>query len=186
MTASKVAKKKAIKQKEIATDGPGIAESVTMLMEKADITLETLYFDYLNPQQNIFLKAYLTNGRNPLKSYREAYQNKMSDAAARVRGYQMLSLPGIKMALSELERQAQASLVVTLEDHVRRLRELGKLARDARQYSAAITAETNCGKAAGIYVTRMEHTGKDGAPIGLTNVPVNEYLEARQQILKDV
>ena len=42
---------------------------------------------------------------------------------------------------------------------------LRNMAAKEKQYSAAITAEVARGKASGVHVERVEHTGKDGGPM---------------------
>lgn len=152
---------------KVGDEGHRLAVSVVDRAKEAGVSINDLYFDYLNPQQNIFIREYLSNGRDGLKAYRTAYVNSMNDTAARVEAHRKLESPGIRMALSSIERQCQARLALTLESHLQRLADLSKDAQRHKQFSAAITAEVSRGKAAGLYVTKHEVTGKDGAPLGL-------------------
>ena len=56
--------------------------------------------------------------------------------------------------LEELRAPVVKAVQVTLERHLRDLKVLRDTAAEAGQYGAAITAEVNRGKAAGLYVER--------------------------------
>jgi phage terminase small subunit len=71
----------------------------------------------------------------------------------------------VQHRLKELRDESNRRARVTLEDHLKRLAELGRGAEENGQFSAAINAELNRGKASGIYVERKEITGADGGPI---------------------
>lgn len=150
-----------------------------------DSAATPMVFSYLTANQNAFVRALVANGRDVVKAYRVAYQNKMSEAAARVAAYKIIQTPNVKLALAEIEKLAAGEVALDLASHLRELATLRDKAVAVRQFSAAITAEVNRGKAAGLYVQRMEVTGKDGAPLGVANVPTEEYLKARQKVLDD-
>jgi hypothetical protein len=57
---------------------------------------------------------------------------------------------------------------ITLAAHLDRLAALSDKAEQEGKYSAAVAAEVARGKASGLYVDKMEHTGKDGAPIDMS------------------
>ena len=98
---------------------------------------------------------------------------------ARESASKMLANPKIQHRLKELRDESNRRARVTLEDHLKRLEELGRGAQDNGQFSAAINAELNRGKASGIYVERKEITGADGGPIthSIRVVFGNEPLE---------
>lgn len=98
---------------------------------------------------------------------------------ARESASKMLANPKIQHRLKELRDESNRRARVTLEDHLKRLEELGRGAQDNGQFSAAINAELNRGKASGIYVERKEITGADGGPINhsIRVVFGNEPLE---------
>lgn len=52
--------------------------------------------------------------------------------------------------------------MLTLEEHMRTLAELRDEAKVDRQFGAAITAETNRGKVAGLYIEKREISGPGG------------------------
>lgn len=169
-----VAQQKAIDQaQDLAANGP--AET------------DFPYFTTMPAQMNAMFKAYwLMEDRNLYNAYKIAYKNNNSKQSCNNHIQKIVNSAGWQSAASIMQAAAIKAGVVTLEDHVKRLRRLGELAEKARQYSAAITAETNVGKASGLYINRTELTGKDGAPIGISAVPVEEYVAARARILNDV
>lgn len=61
---------------------------------------------------------------------------------------------------------------ITLQSHLERLSELSRLAQEGGQMSAAINAEVARGKASGLYVEKMEHSGS----IGVTTLTDEQLL----------
>ena len=66
----------------------------------------------------------------------------------------MIANDNIVARLAELRAPVVKAAQVTLEGHLRDLNVLRDTAAEAGQYGAAITAEVNRGKAAGLYVER--------------------------------
>lgn len=119
----------------------------------------------LTQKQESFCLAYIETG-NATESYRRAYSPKnMTDKSVNEKGSQMLASVKIKSRLEELRAPVREKAMLTLEGHLQRLEDLSNAAEAAGNYGAAITAETNRGKAAGLYAEKMELTGKDGAPV---------------------
>ena len=148
---------------------------------------ENIAFGFLNEEQNAFLREYFRNGRKPLAAFRVGYpNNKSQDEAARVRAYAVLKTPSMMMAIEQIEKVARQGIVLTLTDHLQNLATLRDEAKKVRQYGAAVTAETNRGKASGLYITRTEITGRDGAPLAIAAISTDEYLAARQKLLTEV
>jgi phage terminase small subunit len=174
--------------KRINKSGTEVKPIGNVEQAKKDAEQTPVAFSYLNANQNAFVRAIMSLGNvddRVLKAYRIAYQNKMSDRAARTQAYKVMATPNIRLALSECEKLAAGEAALDLASHLRELALLRDKAVAVRQYSAAITAEVSRGKAAGLYVQRMEVTGKDGAPLGVANVSTEEYLKARAKILED-
>lgn len=145
------------------------------------------YFSTMGAQQNAMFKVYWQMPeRNLYAAYKAIYKNNNSEQVCHNHIQRIINGQGWQSAVAIMNAEAMKAGVVTLEDHITRLRELGEEARKARQYSAAITAETNVGKASGLYVNRTELTGRDGAPIGVASISTEEYLAARAKILNDV
>lgn len=143
------------------------------------------FFSYLTGKQNEMLREYIANGRKAVPAYRKAYKNNMSDPAAEVAAYKILATNSMRLALSEIEKVAAHECAIDLVSHLKDLKSLRDKAEIARQFSAAISAEVARGKAAGLYIQRVEVTGKDGAAIGVSDIPLDKFKDARKKILED-
>lgn len=123
----------------------------------------------LTAKQEAFCIAYLKTG-NASEAYRQAYSTKnMSGPVINNKASALLAKGEIRVRLEELRKPAVEAAQMTLESHLADLRMLRDKALEAEQYSAAITAETNRGKAAGLYTDKVDHTSSDGSmtPAGL-------------------
>lgn len=183
-------RQKAVKEaiaQDIAEELAKHGEPDEILQQISVTQAQAISFGYLNDEQNVFLREYFRLGRKPLEAFRLAYpNNKGNDNTAVQRAYQMLKSPSIAMAVAQVEREARVGIVLTLQDHLQNLATLRDEAKKCRQYGAAVSAEVNRGKASGLYVTRTEISGLDGGPIGVTPIPTEEYLAARQKALQEV
>jgi phage terminase small subunit len=113
----------------------------------------------LTAKQEAFCLAYLETG-NASEAYRRAYlPKKMTDKSVNEKASQMLAMVKIQSRLEELRAPVRERAMLTLESHLARLEELSRKAEEAEQFSAAITAETNRGKAVGLYKDKVEHSG---------------------------
>lgn len=110
----------------------------------------------LTLKQENFCLAYIESGV-AMEAYRAAYNpQKMSNNALQVESSRMLSNPKIKARLAELRAPAVSSAKITLETHLRDLEKLRDKADQACDFGAAIRAEVARGKAAGLYVEKVE------------------------------
>lgn len=131
----------------------------------------------LTQKQEAFCLAYIETG-NASEAYRRAYQpKKMTDKSVNEKASQMLAAVKIQSRLEDLRAPVREKAMLTLESHLSRLDELSRAAELAEQYSAAIAAETNRGKAAGLYTDRVEHSGPNGGPIRIADM-TDEQLAA--------
>jgi len=71
----------------------------------------------------------------------------------------------IASRLEELRAPVRERAQITLESHLSRLNHLSIQAEASENYGAAITAETNRGKASGLYVEKVEVDAKIEATI---------------------
>lgn len=116
----------------------------------------------LTQKQENFCIAFVETG-NASEAYRRAYNaSNMKPETVVVRASEMMAKSNIKVRVDELRQPAIKKAQITLESHLERLQELSLKAEAANQYGAAIKAEEQRGKAAGIYVEKIEHSGKDG------------------------
>lgn len=119
----------------------------------------------LTAKQEGFCLAYLETG-NASEAYRRAYDaENMKPETVNKRASELLDNGAIAGRLAELRGPVVKAAQMTLEAHLEALKVLRDRAAEAGQYGAAITAETNRGKAAGLYTERHELTGANGGPV---------------------
>lgn len=106
----------------------------------------------MTPKQRKFVREYLKDGNATQAAIRAGYSKHSAGAIAG----ENLQKPAIAAALDIEYAKAGARNEITVDSHLARLAELGAHAAQAGQYSAAITAEINRGKVAGLYVERTE------------------------------
>lgn len=111
----------------------------------------------LTKKQEDFCLAYIETG-NATEAYRRAYTPKSKSEATLNRAAKaLIDNPKIATRLEELRAPAREKAQLTLESHLADLKRLSKAAEADRQFSAAIAAEVNRGKAAGLYVEKRQH-----------------------------
>lgn len=116
----------------------------------------------LTQKQENFCIAFVETG-NASEAYRRSYNaEKMKPDTVTQAASRLLNDSNISARVDELRQPAIKKAQITLESHLERLQELSLKAEEANQYGAAIKAEEQRGKAAGIYVEKIEHSGKDG------------------------
>lgn len=137
----------------------------------------------LTKKQEDFALVYVETG-NASDAYRRTYAVKsMTEKSINETASRLLKNVKVAARIAELRAPVVEKAGLTLEKHLDDLLRLRNMAVKDAKWTAAIQAEIARGKAAGLYVERTELTGKDGAPIPLTNVPVDEYLKARSKVL---
>jgi hypothetical protein len=110
----------------------------------------------LTPKQESFCIAYIETGR-ATDAYRAAYSPKTMNAAAiKSEGGKLMAMAKIKERIAELRAPVVKKIGITLERHLRDLEGLRNKADSAGDYGAAIRAEVARGKAAGLYVEKIE------------------------------
>jgi len=104
-----------------------------------------------------FCLAYLETG-NASEAYRSAYdaENMKPETIAK-RASELMSDGYVTGRLEELRAPVREKALLTLESHLKRLDELSRKAEEAEQFAPAITAETNRGKAAGLYTEKTDN-----------------------------
>lgn len=101
--------------------------------------------------------AYLETG-NASEAYRRAYDaENMKPESINVNASKLLSDTKVTLRLEELRAPVREKALLTLESHLARLDELSRKAEEAEQFAPAITAETNRGKAAGLYTGKTDN-----------------------------
>jgi phage terminase small subunit len=100
-----------------------------------------------------------------LNATQDAIRAGYSATNADVTGPRLLGNVGVAAAVTERQAKVAEKHGITLDSHLETLASLRDGAKSAEQYAAAITAETTRGKVAGLYVDKVEHSGKNGGPI---------------------
>jgi phage terminase small subunit len=114
----------------------------------------------LTPKQEKFCQA-IVDGKNNSEAYRSAYNtSKMKPETIHVKACELLKTGTVSVRIAELRAPVVEKLTMTLEQHVANLQELKRLATAAGNFGAAVTAETNAGKALGHYVERVDMTAR--------------------------
>lgn len=113
----------------------------------------------LTQKQEGFCIAYLETG-NATQAYRSVYNtSRMKPETVNRSAKELLDHHKITARLKELRQPAVEAAQMTLAGHLNDLQVIRDLAIAEKQYSAAIAAETNRGKASGLYTEKVEHSG---------------------------
>jgi hypothetical protein len=107
----------------------------------------------LTAKQQRFVDEYLIDLNATQAAIRAGYSATNAD----VTGPRMLGNVGVAAAIALGQADVAERHSITLDSHISKLAQLRDDAAKADQYAAAITAETNRGKAGGLYVDRVEH-----------------------------
>lgn len=127
----------------------------------------------VTPKQEAFCIAYIETG-NASEAYRRAYSAKgmslktINEAASR-----LASDSKVTARLQELRAPAVKAAQITLEQHLADLQRLRDMAEASEKYGPAVAAEMARGKASGLYVDRVEHSGKIGLESLITGDDAN-------------
>jgi hypothetical protein len=137
-----------------------------MTMAKKTETTKPGEVPLTNARHELFAQG-AASGMTKSEAYIEAYPNAAKYAPTTL--YPKASVLAARQDVSErirhLTERAADAAVFTLAEHLRRLNALSKAAQKAGEFTAAVKAEENRGKAAGFYPTKVELTGRGGGPI---------------------
>ena len=112
----------------------------------------------LTAKQEAFAQAVVA-GSSQADAYRAAYDAQdMKAETIHKRSSELMANGAIAGRVQELREPAVKRAQITLESHLEDLQKLRNMAVKGNQYSAAISAEVARGKAAGLYVDRIEGT----------------------------
>lgn len=110
----------------------------------------------LTPKQEGFCLDYIATG-NASEAYRRNYDcSKMKETTVTRNAKTMVDDSKISARIEELRKPIREKACLTLEEHLSTLERLRNKAEEAEQFTAAITAETNRGKASGLYTEKVE------------------------------
>ena len=110
----------------------------------------------LTPKQEAFAQA-VVSGMTQADAYRTAFNAKRSTAkTVQECASRLMADRKVVARVEKLREPVVKEAQITLKGHIDDLRRLRNMAVKERQMSAAISAEIACGKAAGLYVERVE------------------------------
>lgn len=114
----------------------------------------------MTPKQEAFAIA-VSSGMTQADAYREAFNVKATTKPETVQNNasRLMKDTEVSARVEELKKPIIAAAGLTLESHLARLAHLSKKAEEAENYGPAVTAETNRGKAAGLYTEKVAVTG---------------------------
>lgn len=120
----------------------------------------------LTPKQERFAQE-VASGKTQADAYRAAFDVGVNTKSATVikRAGELMRDGSISGRVAELREPIAKKAQITLESHLEDLQRIRDAAIEAKQYSAATSAEIARGKASGVHVERSELTGKDGGPL---------------------
>lgn len=122
----------------------------------------------LTRKQEAFALAFLEH-TDATAAYRAAYDaENMAPSSIWREASLLLAHPKVASRIRELRAPVAARVQLTLEQHLSDLQRLRDAALAGQKYSPAVQAEIARGKASGLYVNRIEQTGKSGGPQELT------------------
>lgn len=122
----------------------------------------------LTAKREAFAQA-VASGKTQADAYRASFDAaKMKAETIQQAASRLMADSTVAARVAELRKPVVEAVQVTLEAHLRRLADLSGKAEQEGKYSAAVAAEVARGKASGLYVEKLEHSGKDGAPIDMS------------------
>lgn len=124
----------------------------------------------LTPKQEAFALAYVETS-NASEAYRLCYAaEKMAVNSVNREAHALLNNPKVAARVATLRGNLAQKSMLTLEDHIEKLKELRDAALADGKYAAAVSAEMARGKVCGLYVEKVDHSSTDGtmSPKGRT------------------
>lgn len=104
----------------------------------------------------------LARGVQPDDAYRELFLSKRELTKRQVHefAFELLANPGLIQRIEELRAMSQLKATLSLATHLDELAKLRERAMYKGQFAAAISAEIARGKAVGLYIEKVEHSGE--------------------------
>lgn len=133
----------------------------------------------LTPKQEKFAQE-VASGKSQSDAYRSSFNVRAGTKIDTINNnaYKLMANGEITTRIDELKEAAAKRVVITLESHLEDLQKLRNMAVKDGKWAAAVSAEIARGKAAGVYVDKLEITGKDGGAIQHSTVTAEEIAKA--------
>jgi hypothetical protein len=115
----------------------------------------------LDPKEEVIVAAYMQNGGNQTEAWKAGNPNSKAKAQSiHVQASKFFSQDKVRLRIAELhvkvEDKAADGILLTIEQHMRKLEELRDKADARGQLSAAIAAEVKRGELRRFYVKQVE------------------------------
>jgi len=137
----------------------------------------------LTSKQECFAAA-VASGSNASEAYRRCYDaGRMKDETVWRKAGELMENGRVTAKIAELRKPAIEKTSLTIEHHLKNLKEMAEEARSLGQLSAAIRAEELCGRATGLYVERKRIEGPGGGPLSVALTIDESILSAIKDIL---
>ena len=138
-----------------------------------------------NQRHELFAQE-VAAGNSKTGAYIEVYPHaaEWKASAANVKASMLAARPDVKERVAFLQSKAADATVFTLAAHLNRLNALSVAAERAGEFSSAVKAEENRGRAAGFYPTKVELTGRGGGPIETKQTRDLTPTELEQELAK--
>lgn len=113
----------------------------------------------------------LVEGMSQSDAYRKIYPHSKRWKASSVHVNAAKLAAKIKPRVDAMRAKAEDKALLSLEDHIRRLDEIGRKAEHDEKWAAAVTAEVKRGEAVGLYIARSESVNTN---YNISDQPLNE------------
>lgn len=118
----------------------------------------------LTQKQESFCISYIEIG-NASQAYRQSYNSaNMADATINRKAKELLDNGKIAARIESIRSKAAEAVGLTLQQHLTDLKRLRDMAESSEKYGPAVQAEVARGKASGLYVEKIEHSGEIKTP----------------------
>jgi phage terminase small subunit len=139
----------------------------------------------LTEKQEAFRQAYMETG-NGRQAYKLAYDAQgMSDKAIDKEVRALLKNPLLNPLSDKIQLQVEAKAVLSLEEHMEKLKDLRDKAEAEGKFTAAIQAEVKRGELRRFYIKQVE-TGDVGAFSQMSNQELVEFIKREDEALERV
>ena len=126
-------------------------------------------------KQQRFVDEYLVDLNATQAAIRAGYSAKRANAI----GYDLLTKTDIQAAIRSAQTEIKEKAQITTVEVLKNLSRISKAAEGAKQYGPAIRGQELIGKHIGMFVEKIEHTGRGGGPLKV-DITVR-FIEAGNQ-----
>ena len=115
----------------------------------------------LSEREHEFVLKRTIEGLSWPEAYKQSHNTTdLTEAVISTRAYRLGQTPRVQKQIDRLREIGACEREITRESHLASLQELKQKALDSGNYGAAVQAEVQRGKAAGLYIEKKEYTVK--------------------------